>query len=106
MNSRYSDDIENLPIDANLKASSDEKDIVDSLFGVPKSSMENIASEMKDLFIIAILFFALSLKNTDELIGKILPATQNSVYLLLGIKTIIFMVLFWIIKNFYLSKTN
>lgn len=103
MNSRYSDDIENLPID-NVKPSQDEKDIIDSIFGVSKSSVENLTSELKDLFVIAILFILLSLKNTDELIGKIIPASQNSVYILLGLKTIIFMVLFWIVKNFYLSK--
>jgi hypothetical protein len=106
MNNRYSDDIENLPIDNSYVPSKNERDIVDSLFGVNKSKMNNIVSEMKDLFIIGILFILFSIKNTDELIGKAIPITQTSVYILLLVKTIAFMILFWIIKNFYLSRSN
>ena len=104
---RYSDDIENLPLDNTYTPSHDEKQIVDSIFGMQdKSAINNIVNELKDLVIIAIIFVIFSLKNIDELIYKFVPASQNSVYILIGIKTIGFVVLFWIIKNFYLSRVN
>ena len=104
---RYSDDIENLPLDNTYIVSQDEKQIVDSLFGIQdKSAMTNIVNELKDLIIIAIIFVIFSLKNIDELIYKFVPASQNSVYILIGIKTLGFVVLFWIVKNFYLSRIN
>jgi len=101
---RYSDDIEKLPIDNNYVPTQNENDIIDSLFGVEKSVMNNIVNETKDLIIIAILFIVLSLKDVDDLIKKFIPVTQNSVYILLLIKTLSFVVIFWIIKNFYLSR--
>lgn len=104
MSNLYSDDIESLPLDKHYTPSKTETEIVDMLFGKNKSDL--IVNELKDLFLIAILFFVFSLKNVDELIHKTLPVTQNSVYYLIGVKTIAFTVLFWIVKNFYLSRTN
>jgi hypothetical protein len=104
---RYSDDIESLPLDNFYVPSQNEKQIIDSLFGVQdKWVISKITNELKDLFIIAILFVLFSMKNVDELIHKFVPASQNSVYILLLIKTLGFVVLFWIAKNFYLSRGN
>lgn len=100
----YSDDIESLPLDKNYTPSKTETDIVDMLFGKTKS--ESVIKELKELVLIAILFFVFSLKNVDDLILKVLPVTQNSVYYLIGVKTIAFSVLFWLVKNFYLSRVN
>ena len=102
MSNLYSDDIESLPLDKNYTPSKTENDIVDMLFGKNKS--DAVVNELKDLFLIAILFFIFSLKNVDELIQKALPITEKSVYYLLLVKTIAFTSLFWIIKNFYLSR--
>ncbi len=103
----YSDDIESLPLDNVYVPSQNEKQIIDSLFGVQdKSVISKITDELKDLFMIAILFVLFSMKNVDELIHKFVPASQNSVYILLLIKTLGFVVLFWISKNFYLSRGN
>ena len=102
MSKLYSDDIESLPLDNNYTPSKTETDIVDMLFGKNKS--DAVVNELKDLFLIAILFFIFSLKNVDDIIQKALPVTHNSVYYLLIVKTISFTVLFWIVKNFYLSR--
>jgi len=104
MSNLYSDDIENLPLDKNYVPSKSESEIVDMLFGKNKS--DAVVNELKDLFVIAILFVIFSLKNVDEFIQKVVPVTQNSPYYLLGVKTIAFTVLFWIIKNFYLSRIS
>ena len=104
---RYSDDIESLPLDNKYVLSSKEKQIVETLFSdQDKQGMSNLVNELKDLFIVAILFLIFSLKNVDELIYKVVPASQNSVYILLGIKTLGFVAIFWIAKNFYLAKGN
>lgn len=100
----YDDDIESLPLDTNYIPNKTESDIVDMLFGKNKS--DKIINELKDLFLLAILFFIFSLKNVDEFILKYLPITQTSVYYLLGVKTIAFTASFWIIKNFYLARLN
>lgn len=106
MNS-YSDDIENLPLDKTYIPTQNERAIVDSLFGVQdKSVLNKIVNELKDLVLIAILFILFSLKNVDEFIQKVIPVSQNSVYILLLIKTIAFVSVFWIFKNFYLSQSN
>ena len=102
MSNLYSDDIESLPLDNYYTPSKTENDIVDMLFGKNKSNL--VVNELKDLFLIAILFFVFSLNNVDELIHMALPVTKNSVYYLLTVKTIAFTVLFWIVKNFYLSR--
>jgi hypothetical protein len=103
----YSDDIESLPLDNVYVPSQNEKQIVESLFGIQdKSVINKIMNEFKDLVIVAILFIVFSLKNVDDLIYKFVPASQNSVYILLLIKTLGFVVLFWIVKNFYLSRSD
>lgn len=102
MSNLYSDDIESLPIDKNYKPSQTETDIVNMLFGKNKS--DAVVNELKDLVLLAILFFVFSLKNVDDLIQKALPVTEKSVYYLLGVKTFAFTALFWIVKNFYLSR--
>jgi hypothetical protein len=103
----YSDDIENLPLDKTYIPTQNERAIVDSLFGVQnKSVLNKIVNELKDLVLIAILFILFSLKNVDEFIQKVIPASQNSLYILLLIKTIAFVTIFWIFKNFYLSQSN
>ena len=104
---RYSDDIESLPLNNLYVPNSNEKAIVESLFGGSKSSMNNnLINEIKDLVLIAILFVIFSLKNVDELVEKFIPASQNSVYILLMVKTLGMVTLFWIIKNFYLSQRD
>jgi hypothetical protein len=103
----YSGDIENLPLDKTYIPTQNERAIVDSLFGVQnKSVLNKIVNELKDLVLIAILFILFSLKNVDEFIQKVIPASQNSLYILLLIKTIAFVTIFWIFKNFYLSQSN
>jgi hypothetical protein len=103
----YSDDIESLPLDNVYVPTENEKQIVESLFGIQdKSVINKIMNEFKDLVIVAILFVVFSLKNIDDLIYRFVPTSKNSVYILLLIKTLGFVVLFWIVKNFYLSRST
>ena len=97
------DRIANLPIDQS-QATQNEINIIDTLFTKNASTMDKLASEATDCIIIGIIFVVFSLHQTDNLIKKFLPVTVNSPYILLGIKAIAFMVIYWLIKHFYLSR--
>lgn len=98
------DDINSLPTDQ-LAASEEDLRLVDTLFKKNDKTLRKLAVEFKDLFIIGILYIIFSLPQTDTLIQKI-PIAANSPYILVGIKTLAFMILFWIIKYFQLSRVR
>lgn len=98
-----SDNLGSLPTDKNNPSEVD-KNMADTIFGANLSITQKLVKESKDMMIIGLLFVALSLPQVDELIKKFVPPTQNSVYILILIKAIMVMVLFWLIKHFYLSR--
>ena len=97
------DKIDQLPIDQTVP-SHNEIRIVDSLFQQKKGIVDKILNNLKELLIIGILFIAFSLPSVDEMIQKLAPLTSTSPYILLGVKTICVMILYFIINNFYLSR--
>jgi len=100
---QYQDNIADLPID-NTQPNHEELRIVNTLFKEHKNTINTLVVEMKDLLIIGILFILLSLPQVDSIIQKVIPASVNSIYVLVGIKALIIMLGFWLIKYFYLSK--
>ena len=66
--------------------------------------MTTIFVEAKESLIVGILFVILSIPQIDILINKILPITEKSSYILLLIKVLIIMLLFWLVKHLYLAK--
>lgn len=98
------DNINTLPIDK-TPPTQDELYLVNNLFEEPnKSILTKLMGDMKDTILIAILFILFSLPQINEIIHKIVPATTNSIYILLVIKAIIMACTWWIIKYFYLSR--
>lgn len=102
---KFGDVIEDLPVD-NSQPKHDELRIVNTLFKEHEGTMTKIGRELKDLVIIGLLFILFSLPQVDGLIKRVFPPAVNSVYILVGVKTLIVMALFWIIKYFYLSKKS
>ena len=100
---QYEDSIANLPVDDN-EPKHEEIQIVNTLFKEHKSTLNKLVIEVKDLLIIGILFILLSLPQTDSIIQKVIPSSVNSIYILVGIKALLIMLVFWLIKYFYLSK--
>ena len=99
------DSIKSLPTNTDIINDLDLQ-IVNNLFGTSnKSIKENILHEAKDLIIISILFIILSLPQTDKILQKYLPITNNYVYNII-LKTIIFVIFYWVIKHFYLIRKN
>lgn len=99
------DPISQLPADQ-TQPSHNELMIVNSLFKDHGNAMNAIFKEMQGAILVGILFIALSLPQIDDMIKRMLPMTQNSIYILLLVKAIVIMSLFWLIKHFYLSRKD
>ena len=96
--------IKNLPVDK-VQPSHEESQMMDILFkNTSSGGMNNIFKELKQSLIVGILFILFSIPQIDSLINKILPITASSVYILIIIKAIFIMVLYWIINHLYLAK--
>ena len=96
------DPIVQLPTD-NISPNHDELTIVNTLFKKHSNTIETVANEMKDSIIAGILFIILSLPQVDEFIKSLLTFTNNSAILLTIVKAFIFVILFYLIKNYALS---
>lgn len=99
------DIIEQLPSDQTVP-SHNEIRIVDSLFQQKKGVVDMILKNTKDILIIGVLFVIFSLPPVDELIKKFFTITATSPYILLGVKALLFMIVYFIVNNFYLSRNK
>jgi len=98
-NINYSDNVESLPT-SDYQPSYNEMNIMNSLFEEKNSKgIGNIAFEFKDVAIEGLIFAVLSAPFADSLIQKFLPFTAKSPYYLLAFKTVVFIMLIWIIQN-------
>lgn len=97
------DMIENLPAD-NSVLSHNEIRIVDQLFQKKKGLFDRILSNTKDILIIGALFVLFSIPHVDNIIKKFVAVSNNSQYILLGVKAVLFMITYFIVKNMYLVR--
>lgn len=95
-----SDIIEDLPSNK-LQPSHGELQIMDKLFY--QKPNYNLISEVKTLSILAILFMIMSLDIVKNIINKFIPISNNSIYITLLIQALIFVIVYWLINNFWLS---
>ena len=86
-----------------------EKTLMDMIY--PSPVIQNIPTDtkkawyhFKDIIIATILFFLLSLPITDQFLAKFVKS-ENFYYSLIA-KSAIFAILFFIINNFYLSRSR
>lgn len=99
----HGDLISNIP-DDNSIPSHTELEIIDKLFHKNKTIFETILMKTKDILIIGILFILFSLKPIDDIIKRFVKSSETSVYILIGVKSILFMLTFFIVKNIYLVR--
>ena len=99
------DPIAKLPVDQS-QPTNNELQIVNTLFTKHRSGMDAIVAEAKDSLIIGLLFIIFSLPMVDGLIKRVLPMTEKSPYILIAIKALAVMALYWLIKHFYLSRKS
>jgi len=99
----YSDIINNLKTDKE-QPTSEEIIILDKVFVENKKNFSALFSEFKEVTLILILFILFSLTQTDNIIKKLIPKLESSNIYLTLVKGFLFIIIFWIIKNFYLIK--
>lgn len=97
------DVIEQLPADMSVP-SHNEIRIVDQLFQQKKGIFDRILGQTKDIVILGGLFIVFSLPFIDDLIKKFVTAAGTSPYILIGIKALLFVFSYFIIKNLYLVR--
>lgn len=95
--------IDTLPTD-NTTYTKSQLEIANLLFKENESTMDAVASEIKDALVISILFVIFSLNQIDELVHKIIPSSRSSYAILMGIKCICVVIIFYFVKNFQLSR--
>ena len=90
------------------KPSQNELAMINSLFAEDKSgqgsAIQTLFIEFKNDIFIGILFFLFSLEQIDNLIQKFVPITQKNKYILLSVKSLSFVFIVWLIKNFWIAK--
>jgi hypothetical protein len=94
--------IDSLPTDKVTHTEQQVK-VANMLFQENKSLVNTITSELKDGIIICILFAIFSSTQVNNIILKNVP-NSNNVLVLYGIKCLIIIILFYILKNFHLSR--
>lgn len=99
------DNLESLPVDQQ-QPSENELEMINKLFKSNKSVIGKVAGEFKELVIVGILFLLFSSSLFDSTIKKLIPATENNQYIFIGVKLLLLMIFYWVIKNFGLIKSQ
>jgi hypothetical protein len=97
------DVIRQLPVDK-TNPTHEELQIVNTLFKKHEGDINNIFNEAKDAVLVGIIYILFSLPQLDEYIKKFLPITNKSPYFLVLIKALSAIILYWVVKHFYLSR--
>jgi hypothetical protein len=99
------DVITQLPVDKTTPTH-EELQIVNTLFKKHGGNIKIMFNEAKDAVLVGIIYILFSLPQLDDYIKKFLPITTKSVYFLLLIKVVFAIILYWVVKHFYLSRKN
>ena len=96
--------ISSLPSDNN-PLNHDEIHILQTLFkDENKHDIMNIFIELKDAVIGGLLFGLLSTPQFNNFLERFIPITRTSIIMNISVKVIFFIILYWIILNFALSR--
>lgn len=93
MSISYGDHLTSLPVDKSTP-SHEEEVLMDNLFKAPPTLMEKVSGESKQLLVLGVVFAALSVPPVDALIQSVVPATRNSPYVLVAVKTLLFLTIY------------
>jgi hypothetical protein len=101
--SSLGDLIGDLPVDQTIPTHN-EIQVIDKLFVKQKTVFNKILESSKDLLLMGLFFIIFSLPQIDSLIKSLIPMTNNSYYILLGVKALLFMLTYYIVSNIYLVR--
>ena len=97
-----SDIIEDLPSDDTI-LTNNEVEVFNKLFK-NDDDFKKIFLELRDTLLVGILFIIFSLEPINQLFHKYIPSTKNSHYMLIFIKSLMVMLIFFFLKNMYLVR--
>ena len=100
----YGELIDNLPEDKSAVHNEQQLQVAEMLFKDNESTVNVLAKELKDGIVIALLFILFDSQHVTDLIKKFFPASNASYLFLVGVKSVLVVLLFYIIKNFALSR--
>lgn len=95
--------IASLPIDQ-YPVSDEEQQVLGMLLKKQYTTMEMLISGSKEVLMLGVLFALINTPQADELIRRYIPASTSSEYSLLFFKTLIFVVIAFILKNIHLIQ--
>lgn len=96
----YYDYIDTLPVDKNTRQSEVELELIRTLFNKHnKSLFEKLAKESYEPGLVGLLFLALCIPYSDNIIKSIFPVTTNLDIIFIVVKTLLVMVLYWLMKH-------
>lgn len=98
-----SDEIYKLPT-VKTPPTENELHLVNTLFKEHRNTMSTIFDEAKESILIGSLFVLFNLKQIDNILQRFIPITITSPYILVLIKSLFIMLIYWVIKYFYLSR--
>ena len=94
--------IQNLPLEK-TEYTENQMKIANIVFKQNQSTLSAIGCELKEGVILSILFIIFSSPQLDAFIVKTLP-NSNNMFVMYGVKCIAIIILFYILKNFQLSR--
>lgn len=97
------DMIDSLPTD-NTVLTHSETQLMEHLFKHHHTGIQELLKKLQDLVLLALIFMLISLPMVDEQISKFMPITGTSVYIMIMVKSILFVSTYFILKNLYLVR--
>ena len=102
MKKKMADLLEQLPTDR-IPPTQEEKDMLSWLYLDPRESIREtttkMALEMRSVFWVGVVFFLLSLPQSDALLHSFVPMTKENTLLTCAAKTVLFVLIAWVLLN-------
>ena len=99
------DAVSSLPIDKTLPRRS-ELDTADQLFSQEPTVTNNLVEQGKEVAIILIVVFVISLPQINTLLNRFVPICNTSPYIGILIKSFAAAIIIWLVRYFYLSRAT
>ena len=98
----HGDSIIDLPTDKTMP-SHREIEVIDSVFQKHKSLLATIMIDAKDAIILGLLFALMASPFAEGALSRFFPS-MGSPYMSILIRSIVFMIIYYILKNIYLVR--
>ena len=104
-NRSAADPVASLPTDKTLPRRS-ELDTADQLFAQEPTVTSKLVEQGKEVAVILIVVFVISLPQIDTLLNRFVPICNTSPYIGILIKSLAAAIIIWLVKYFYLSRAS